>query len=168
MVLGDWAIDQALLDHIHSILPQGKTVLEFGSGEGTAELLKRYKVYSVEHNKEWLDKYPTNYIYAPLKEHKAMRNYSEPYIWYDADVLRRTLPKLKYDLILIDGPIQSRTGFVKYMNWIPLNTNVPMVFDDVNLKRNWLIIKGVSSRVKRPFTCYNAWKDGKDFGVIMP
>ena len=50
------------IDFIIDLLPDGKTVLELGSGEGTKFLLKHFTVYSVEHimrdvNYGWLLRY---------------------------------------------------------------------------------------------------------------
>ena len=50
MGFGEWAISEELYEDIKSILPEGKTILEFGSGSGTHELLKHWSVISVEDN----------------------------------------------------------------------------------------------------------------------
>jgi len=168
MAFGGWSIDKALFDKISDILPVSlgqQTILELGSGAGTEELAKYYTMHSIEDNEAYLDLYDSNYIHAPLKEHKALQNHHGT-IWYDARVLERELPLINYDLILIDGPVQSRTGFVKYFDLF--KHDVPMVFDDSNLKRNWPILRSISRRCKRPFTVYNCWGEGKDFAVILP
>jgi len=163
---GGWAIDESLALHIDTLIDPGCTILELGSGEGTIELIQHWEVYSIEHDEEWLYKFETNYIHAPLKEHKPLKHH-EGNIWYDARVLEVMLPKIDYDLILVDGPPGHRGGgFVKYFDLF--KHDVPIVFDDANLKRNWQVLRSISGRLKRPYTVYNCWNDEKDFGVIMP
>ena len=122
---GGGVIPEELFNWIHENLPGGKTILEFGSGHGTIELLKYYTVYSVEHDKNWLNLTENgNYIHAPIK------SYGE-YSWYDTDKLK-DLPA--YDLILVDGPPgymasqPGRYGFVK--NSHLFNMDVPVILDD--------------------------------------
>ncbi|MEE3090119.1 MAG: hypothetical protein VX306_02515, partial [Candidatus Thermoplasmatota archaeon] len=49
-----WAIDGGVLTAIERLVPQGSTVLELGSGDGTAALVERYTVYSVEDEEAWV------------------------------------------------------------------------------------------------------------------
>ena len=68
--LGSWSITKELFDWIRDTLPDGKTILELGSGPGTVKLLEYYKVYSIEHSKRWLGLAKGgNYIYAPIKKY---------------------------------------------------------------------------------------------------
>ena len=100
--LGNVAIDGAIYDYICDILPPGKTILELGSGVGTRFLVERWKVYSIEHNKVWLNLFHDNYIYAPMKNG-----------WYNVNILKEALSDLEYELILVDGPkAHRRTGIV--------------------------------------------------------
>ena len=53
------------MDFIKSILPEGSTILEFGSGPGsTVYLSDNYNMISIENQPEWQNKYPicTTYI----------------------------------------------------------------------------------------------------------
>ena len=50
-----FAMDATLYLWIKENLSPDSTILEFGSGTGTKELVKHYQVTSVEHSKEWLD-----------------------------------------------------------------------------------------------------------------
>lgn len=161
-----WSISDQLFDVIRSILQDGKTILELGSGVGTQALSKYYNMYSVEHNKEWIGKYNSTYIHAPLVEHKLIAHYTDN-MWYDAHVLRKRLPK-HYDLLLVDGPPASargRSGFIKY--WKLFRHDVPMVFDDIDRTTEQRIINKISGRLRRPYTVYGAW-DSRFFGVILP
>ena len=143
--LNNMAISDEMFEYLKNNLSFGKTILEFGSGTGTIELTKHWKVFSVEQNPDWVGKAPdSTYIYAPLKEG-----------WYNSDIVFSQIPE-DYDLIIIDGPFgpNYRSGIDKY--WNKFNTNVPLLFDDTHrksdrdhalyvanlLKKNWKEIKG--------------------------
>jgi|TARA_R110000803_G_scaffold19618_7_gene51226 tRNA A58 N-methylase Trm61 len=89
-----FAMDATLYLWIKENLSPDSTILEFGSGTGTKELVKHYQVTSVEHSKEWLDVADTNYIYAPIDESRQ---------WYSWESLK-VLQNKTFDLILVDGP----------------------------------------------------------------
>ena len=148
----EWAIAQSTFDYIRSILPDGKTILEIGSGWGTDFLAKHYKMYSIESNKDWVDKFQSNYIYAPIKMYDS--NYKSPDIidnfgWHDPDIIKAEIKNIKYDLILIDGPEGriGRGGFYKHLDFF--NTSVPMIFDDIGREAEMELLKKVSQKVKR-------------------
>ena len=71
-----WSISKELFDYIRKILPEGSTIVELGSGWASEQLSKYYTVYSIEHSEKWLDKYNTNYIYAPIKNNWYEYNYT--------------------------------------------------------------------------------------------
>jgi len=149
-----WSISEELFNYIRLVLPQGKTILELGSGWSTGQLCKYYTVYSVEHDKEWLNKYESNYIYASIVGD-----------WYDIKSLEKELPE-EYDLILVDGPIAKfwpRDGF--YTNLYLFNTDVIIIFDDVDREDEYNLMLNVSKKIKRK---YKVFRDsfGKEFGVI--
>ena len=63
-------INDNCVNLIKRILPDGGTILEFGSGEGTTWLSDAgYKMYSVENQSEWMDKYPNDL----QDEHKRLK-----------------------------------------------------------------------------------------------
>lgn len=116
-----WAISEQLYFTILDILPVGSTILELGSGTGTRELCKYYKVISIEHNPDWLNKSGAEYIYAPLIDD----------YWYNPAIIARALENRSYDLLLIDGPPQfRRAGVVD--NFDLFKQNIPIIFDDVS------------------------------------
>ena len=137
--LGGWAIQESCYNFIKSILPEGSTILELGSGLGTGYLSQHYTMYSIENYHEWIDKYKSTYIHAPIKSYDSVwtapdlpGEHGKPQTgWYDPSLLIGNLPE-KYDLILVDGPngLFGRGGFLKHLE--SFNTNVPIVFDDVN------------------------------------
>ena len=160
--LGDWAITEDLYQYIKKVLPEGSTILELGSGYGTEKLAEHYKMFSVEHDVEYLDKYPSVYLHAPLKEHKAIANH-EGNVWYDAEILRPQLEGLDYGLLLVDGPPESRAGFVKYFDMF--DPDAIMVFDDVNRRRDNSVMNSIAAKLSVPYVTYGAGT-GKLFGVI--
>lgn len=149
---GGASIDQELFNFIQQILPKNKILLELGSGWASGEFSKYYTVYSIEHNLSWIGKYNTNYIYASIKNG-----------WYDVNIIKKELPK-HYDLILVDGPPGAigRDGFFKNLNLF--NTNVPIVFDDVNRKPEYELMVKVAKYLKRTFKVFNT--KSKQFGVV--
>lgn len=164
----NWEASDELREYIRTILPLGKTILELGSGSGTAKLAEHYKMISIEHSQKWLGKHDTTYIHAPIEPfRKQCEIFPEDKGWYNRGVLRRVLPCHWYDLLLIDGPPNEfgRGGFYKWKELFDLN--VPMIFDDVHRKRELRLITRMSAHVKRPFTVHAAWTP-KHFGVILP
>lgn len=163
----NWEASEELREFIRTLLRPGQTILELGSGSGTAKLAERYNMISVEHNPKWLFKHPSTYIHAPIEPfRKQCSVFPEDTGWYSRDVLRRSLRNHEYDLILIDGPPNEygRGGFYKWKELF--NLNVPMVFDDLHRRRELRLITRMSGHVRRPFTVHATWTP-KHFGVIL-
>jgi predicted O-methyltransferase YrrM len=161
-VWGDGSVSESLVKKIYEILPPNKTVLELGSGAGsTPALAKCYKVFSVEHDEEWVGKYDSEYIHIPLIKHKQIKNHKGD-LWYNAKLLKEKIPD-KYDLLLVDGPPYSRAGLVKY--WSMFRDDVIVVFDDVNRERDRKVTHSIAAKLKKPYTVYDAHTE-KPFAVI--
>ncbi len=158
----DHSITENLFNHIRKILPEGSTILELGSGYGTGELAKHYTMYSVEHNEEWLDKYDTTYLHVPLAEHKRLKNH-ETTLWYDSKILKEKLKGVEYDLLLIDGPPQTRSGFYKYKKLF--DSDAIWVFDDIHRSVDRRVLNSVACASRKPYVVYCSI-DAKPFGVI--
>jgi hypothetical protein len=139
-----WEISPNLLQDIYDIVPEGSSILELGSGASTGILSARYKLHSIEHDEKWVGQHNSHYIHAPMKEYKPTRKFGNDMMWYDADVLREELPKIKYDALLIDGPKGSRVGLWKYKELF--NWNVPVFFDDVQRNSVLTLVKLICSR----------------------
>lgn len=151
------SISRDCFDLIRNILPEGKTILEFGSGFGTTQLGKHYKMYSVENQREWQNRYLSSTTYINCRS----KMYDEKYPaaegipgnkgWYHPDDLFKQLPE-NYNLILIDGPgggVWGRSGFFKHIE--KFNTDIPMIFDDVNRESEMVLMQKVSEYVGRPY-----------------
>ena len=151
---GGWAMAQTTYDFIRKLLPDGKTILEIGSGYGTGEMAKHYKMYSIEANAQWVGKYNSTYIHAPIKMYDE--EYTAPDIvesngWHNPESLKDMLPFIEYDLLFIDGPEgkYGRGGFLKHIDMF--NVNVPIIFDDINRPGELELMEKVSKKLNRPF-----------------
>tara|TARA_Y100000310_G_scaffold323031_1_gene382863 strand:- start:10 stop:534 length:525 start_codon:yes stop_codon:yes gene_type:complete len=165
------SINKNCVEYIKKILPKGSTILELGSGEGTTWLADAgYIMYSVENQPEWFDKYPEHSTYINCRSKKYDELYVRPsefpddMAWYHPDDLFPNLPST-YDLILIDGPGGAghgwgRGGFWKHID--EFNTDVPMIFDDINRIFDSEVMELVSDYVGRAYHIIDTWT-----GVIL-
>ena len=154
--LNGWAISDALVEWLLQNLPTGSTILELGSGKGTIELCKFYKMYSIEHNIDWLNKSQSNYIYAPIKSYGS-------YNWFDKDAIIKNIPK-DYDLILVDGP-PGNIGRMGFVNNIEIfNTSVPIIIDDSNRPDERMLVKELQTKLGRDIEDYIGFEKG--FSII--
>ena len=96
-----WMMPSDALEWIENNIPHGSYILEFGSGEGSSRLSQNFSLFSVEHDPEWISKYETNYIYAPIKLHSKSSQLNS-IGWYDADEIYSKLPNNHFSLIIID------------------------------------------------------------------
>jgi hypothetical protein len=158
-MFGGWSIEQQLFLWLSEKLPHQSTIIEFGSGNSTSELIKFWNVFSVEESVDWVNKYHSQYIHAPLKNE-----------WYDLDALSTGLPK-KYDLILVDGPAYGRRmGF--FENFQILNFQNSgckfLVFDDVERPHDFECYSKVCDLLKLKGIAFKTHikKSVKQFAVI--
>jgi|TARA_Y100000310_G_scaffold138497_1_gene137476 hypothetical protein len=158
---GGVSVNESAVEFIKTILDEGKTILELGSGPGsTVGLGKIYKLYSVENQPEWCDKFREYTTYINCRSKSYNKVYTKPdgfpndQAWYDPDDLFPNLP-INYDLILVDGPGGyshgwGRGGFFKHIG--EFNTNVPIIFDDVNdPEKGGILMRKISEYTNRPF-----------------
>lgn len=156
---GGWAINESCFNFMRELLPEQAIVLELGSGTGTRQLAKYFTMYSIENYKEWVDKFDSTYIHAPLKQYTD--NWKAPNLpgkngkpqtaWYDPEVVAKNIPTA-YDAILVDGPNGDfgRGGFLKHLDMF--DTTVPIIFDDINRIAELELMKAVSDQVGRPYS----------------
>lgn len=120
---GGWSIDQAVFGWILSNLRVGSHILELGSGWATGELARYYKMTSIEEHDTWIGKYDATYIHA-----HSLNG------WYDRKTLEAELPKVEYDMILIDGP-HSNHRLELMSNLDLFDWRKPVVIDDCQESR---------------------------------
>lgn len=145
-------IDKSLYDWILNNLEHNKTILEFGSGAGsTQELSKYYKLISIEHDLDWVGKYKSNYIYAPIVEYNNYR-------WYNVDIIKKHLKNKKYDLILIDGPLESigRMGFYYNIDIFNLENKL-IIVDDITRKEENDLFNNLNNILSRKILKKDNW-----------
>ncbi len=145
-------ISEGVLATLLEFVPEGSTVLELGTGEGTIELAKYYEVLSVEHAPEF-HVASSFLIEVPLAELKlegaAQVRYDLRFPrhlpWYDADILKKELYGRFYDVILVDGPPRdySRCGMWVHYSRI-FDTEVPVLVDDVHREYSWKIARRIA------------------------
>jgi predicted O-methyltransferase YrrM len=116
--LGTWAVEPDFLRLVAAELardPDG--VVEFGSGASTVLMaaVRRERggppVISIEHDPEFAQRTRAALHAAGLREHaqvhvatlKATAIGGHELVWYDRDVLERTVPS-RVDLLIVDGP----------------------------------------------------------------
>ena len=161
MIGKPWVMTDKTFGFITHILPDGKTVLELGSGYSTENLSKHYTMYSIEHNKKWIGKGNSTYIYASVIEYKDGEAPDVPGLekldhkiqigWYDPEVVKNGLQGIKYDLIFIDGPTGrvGRAGFFKYIDLF--NASVPIVIDDVVRIGEFILMKKIANYINQSY-----------------
>lgn len=139
-----WTIGYRLASWLESHLEPGRTIVELGSGAGTAWLAQRWQVWSVEHDPRFLDLYPSRYIHAPIENG-----------WYSVDAIRRGLPG-DYDLILVDGPPAQigRRGFLEHMDIF--RDDVCIILDDVNREAERTLCRDVAARLGRSYAIHSS------------
>ena len=152
---GGWAISKQLFDWLLNSLPEKSTILELGSGSGTQQLAKHFRMVSVEHDPDFVGLHDSTYIYAPIVDG-----------WYDAAIIGTTLSRLsvRHDLLLVDGPPKKigRSGILQHLDLFDLTK--PIVLDDVDRAPEKNLLEILAERVGRK---YKIFSDGaKSFGII--
>lgn len=160
--LNDFAISSEMFSWIKDNIPFGSTILEFGSGSGTIELCKHYKVFSIEHDKNWIGHCKeSNYIHAPIKDYESFQ-------WYDKDIVKQHLPS-DYDLIIVDGPpnnpetqVIGRHGFIENLDMF--DVSVPIIFDDVNREDEYKNMIDAVNTLGKEHELIKGWQ--KSFAIV--
>lgn len=144
---------------IESNIPKGSTILELGSGKGTARMVENYTVYSIEHSQKWMNKYGSNYIYAPIKDG-----------WYDIDAIKKGIPG-HYDLLLVDGPPRKvdgvKVGRRPFGDHLDLfNTDVYIIVDDADRGREMKLLTNLVEKLNREYKVHKG-RDHRGKGTLF-
>lgn len=164
--MDDWSLAPGCHAWILQNIPPGSTIVELGSGVGSARLSAAgYSMVCVEHSEEWLGRYPSiHYIHAPLKSHKPVQGYGNT-LWYSPEILKKELPKLDYAAIIVDGPpgSEGRSGILKYFSLF--NPNVPFILDDLHRQNERKIAGHIAAKLNTPLVIY---PEAKYWGILWP
>ena len=157
---GGYAISIEMYYWILENLPKGSTILEFGSGTGTVELAEYYNVFSIEHDKKWLNYAKSKYIYAPIISYRT----KDVYKWYDREIIKAKIPR-KYDLLLVDGPngYIGREGFIRNINLF--NMDIPIIIDDTQRENEAKICDFICENYNKKSATIQG--GGKQFTILL-
>lgn len=160
-----WMLGERAMSMVASLLSEGSTILEFGSGDGSGILAEVYEVYSVEHDEDWLGRSENvHYIHAPLKTFGAGRE------WYDVSAIQAGRPA-GVDLVIVDGPPADvgRQGFLEALGAIDdsLFAGVPILIDDVHRPNDRMLIDQVARITGRDYSLYIESDNRRMFGLIL-
>ena len=149
-----WQLGPEALKFIQYNLAKGATILELGSGKGTAVLAQRYHMHSIEHDPTYLGLHDSNYIYAPLRAG-----------WYCSHMLYGRIPN--YDLLLVDGPPSGagpygRAQMIAHIKLFDLTK--PVIIDDVNRVNELLLATTISANYDS-MTIHDE-ADGRKFAYV--
>jgi len=164
--LGGWSFEPELYHFLRENLPDGSTILELGSGQGTEVLSQHYRMISIEHNHRFVNKYNSTYIHAPMVGY-----------WYDTSILESIIPGMwgTYDCILVDGPVgsesRSRIGF--WENITMFDTSKLILVDDTNRDGEKMLFEKIVDYVNFNFGetashTKRQTRSFKTFSVIFP
>ena len=139
-MMDSWSIGHKIVDLVKSRLSEGKQILELGSGFGTAELVKRWKVRSIEENAEFINKFHDDYVHCPIVDE-----------WYDVKPLE-CLIDFSWDLLLIDGPAYGRrSNMIKHLHLFNLSQGQIIVVDDVERDDDSQALSILESKLREKF-----------------
>lgn len=113
-----WIMPDDAFRWIEENIKENAAILEFGSGDGSQRLSKRYNLWSVEHDRGWIGKTQSNYVYAEIVSNPWSQKLGEAG-WYDPAFLD-AIPA-SVELIIIDGPVGTigRGGILHVLERLP-------------------------------------------------
>jgi len=138
MEFGGSGIEKKLYDWIKENIPFGETIIEFGAGDvSTRALAEHWELYSVEDNPQWINRWNSNYIYAPIVNG-----------WYDINIVKANLP-LSYALVIVDGPsgAGNRGGILDHLSMF--RGDVPIVVDDTWREQERFLAAVMATKMKK-------------------
>jgi precorrin-6B methylase 2 len=149
MSSGLMRISNSFLNLIIANLEKGKTILEFGSGDGTQKLISHgYKVYSVEQDEKYCNLHHDNYLHAELNDG-----------WYNNNKVVDFVRGITYDAILIDGPASGDRRKIIDCFGETFFENALLFIDDIERKNDRKLFDILKQG--REYT------DFKKYGVIL-
>lgn len=160
--MSDWSLPQAVYEFLAFRVSE-MTVLEFGSGKGSALLASMCKrLVSVEHNPDYVTLYPPDIsngvcIHVPIDLDTG---------WYSrAGVAAAIGMAGDVGAIVVDGPPGNigRGGLLKHLDLVP---DVPILFDDTHRGAERELAVSYFKLRKKPSISLHALSDGRGFSTI--
>jgi hypothetical protein len=138
--MDDWSIGKEIIDKISAKLPAGKQILELGSGSGTEELVKRWKVKSIEEDQNFVGKFHNDYVHCSIVNE-----------WYDPEPLKSITP-FDWDLLLIDGPARGvRMKMMSNIELFNFRSGQIVILDDIERDDDHALMLSLESYLKDRF-----------------
>ena len=127
----DWMMPDEVFAWLEENVEEGATILEFGSGHGSIRVARRYDLYSIEHNREWLGLSDSTYVHAEICENEVSIKHHQQG-WYDILPILDLIKSIPISLFIIDGPPGSigRHGLLSITDALP--KHAIFIVDDVH------------------------------------
>jgi hypothetical protein len=133
---GGSGISRSSYRWIRDNVERDSVILELGGGLlFTRVLHQKYQLYTIEHDIDFVELFPSNYVYAPLHD---------DYHWYSIDAIRKAnLPK-NVELMIVDGPPGhlGRQQILNYLRELPEPRFI--MVDDTNRTTEMLLAQNLS------------------------
>lgn len=155
--MNPWALPQEAHEFLIAHVPSRATVLELGSGEGTARLVRAFdRVFTVEHDPAYVGKIEgAHYIHAPIVEG-----------WYAPGQIVTALAAAgaQPDVVIVDGPPGSigRAGLLCYPGIYKV---APLLVDDVHREAEGRLALELAEKRNQTVSVH-ALRDGRAFATI--
>jgi hypothetical protein len=172
-----WSLTRATYDFIRCALPDGKCILELGSGWGTSKLSEHYVMNSIEDNEHWLNKYESEYIHAKIIPYDKNNpppdipgleklDQDEQFGWYDINTIIDGIKDIDYDMIFVDGPKAriGRGGFLVHLD--KFKNDVPIIIDDTCSRSEYILMEKVAQELGKEYVLVESEKKDHSFGLI--
>lgn len=148
-----WGLTPEAFQSIFDNWKEGSTILEFGSGQGTRILSKKYKMISIEDDINFINKYNSIYLHVPLIKYTKdifpidYDIFNEDQHWFNPIELKSKLTDLQYDYILLDGPKGYRGGILSYLDLFDFEK--PVLVDDTHDFHHNLMAEKIGSKYNK-------------------
>ncbi len=147
MANSHWMLSDGAFEAVRVLSNPKSVIVEFGSGEGTERLTRLGKIFSIEHDENWILGYlNVEYIHAPLVDIEPLPGFNHKE-WYDSEVLEKKIPS-ECDIVIVDGPLGSigRSGLLRHLSLFP--KGVTWIIDDTNRDDEALLANHISLALK--------------------
>lgn len=150
MSSGSMSMSEQFLNLIFKKLDKTKTILEFGSGDGTKKLVDHgYTVYSIEENEKYCGLHHDNYLLAEIVDD-----------WYDEKKVFDFIKNKNWDALLIDGPAHGDRKKMFEILGSDFFMKTPIIFiDDIERPNDRELFYMLREGRK--------YEDFENYGVIM-